>query len=112
MVILAIFAAVGMCDYGYTTTFLTNKTCCKNKGPQINASVFQSTKDKYSLESRTESFDTDSSTIIVDNSANCVIWRDKKDFLPETYTKLNPELESGIAPSVGSSGSPVGVGHL
>ena len=38
---------------------------------------------------RSEVFDADSDTIVVDNSANCIIWRHKRDFVPKTYTKLD-----------------------
>ena len=112
LTILAIGATVGMCIYGYTNYFLFKKSNNKHKNNtnQINASVYQSLQNE-SLESRAESFDADSSTIIVDNAANCIIWRDKRNFVPGTYVKLDSSMESGIATAVGS-GSPVGIGHL
>ena len=46
----------------------------KKKNKQINQHEVYSTSDKYS-EMRSEVFDADSDTIVVDNSANCILWR-------------------------------------
>ena len=37
---------------------------------------------------RCHSFDSDSDVIIVDNAANCIVWKDKKSFVPGTYILL------------------------
>ena len=49
----------------------------KQKNKQIHQHRVYSTADKYS-DMRSEVFDADSDTIVVDNSANCIIWRHKK----------------------------------
>ena len=76
-----------------------------------HSKVFQSRDTNNGAKSRLEVFDGDSDTIIVDNSANCIIWRHKKNFSPDSYTKLKPGTTCGVSSAVGK-GSPVGVGDL
>jgi len=111
MMILAVIATTGMCMYGYKNKFWKSQPQKSSTQHQINASVYQSKKDGSPLESKAISFDADSSTIIVDNSANCIIWNAKENFLKESYIKLGSNIDSGIATAVGS-GSPVGMGTL
>ena len=47
----------------------------------------------------------------MDNSANCIIWNAKENFIPDSYIKFGSSIDSGIATAVGS-GSPVGIGSL
>ena len=56
-------------------------------------------------------FDGDSDTIIVDNSANCIVWRHKRNFDSETYVKLDKKTTCGVSSAVGK-GSPIGDGDL
>jgi len=111
MMILAVIATTGMCMYGYKNKFWKFQQQKSSTQHQIHASVYQSKKDGSSLESKAISFDADSSTIIVDNSANCIIWNAKENFIKESYIKFGSNIDSGIATAVGS-GSPVGMGTL
>ena len=83
----------------------------KAKHFKKTSAVFQSQNNGNGAKLRLEVFDGDSDTIIVDNSANCIIWRHKKNFSPSSYTKLNPGTTCGVSSAVGK-GSPVGVGDL
>ena len=60
---------------------------------------------------KSEVFDGDSDTIIVDNSANCIVWRHKQNFDPDTYVKLDKKTRCGVSSAV-DKGSPIGVGDL
>jgi len=111
MLFFAMLATIGMFLYGYKNRFWKHESSKIAQSMKVNAAVFQSEKDGHSLESKALSFDADSSTIIVDNSANCIIWNAKENFIPETYVKFSSNVESGIATAVGS-GSPIGMGHL
>ena len=73
--------------------------------------VFQSQKVQNGAILRSEVFDGDSDTIIVDNAANCIIWRHKKNFDKENYVRLGTTNAVGVASAVGS-GVPIGVGNL
>ena len=112
LTIMAIVATIGICIYGYKNNFFSKSAanCKKSKNSQINASVYQFMRNE-SLESRAESFDADLSTMIVVNLANCIIWRDKRNFVPGTYVKSGLSMGPRIATAVGC-GSPIGIGHL
>ena len=56
-------------------------------------------------------FYSDSEVIILDNLANCIIWNDKKSFVPETYRLLNLEDTPTFDTVVGPSNA-VGIGDL
>ena len=60
---------------------------------------------------KSELFDTDSETCIMDNSANCIIWRTKSAFIPSTYVKIDPSKFYGITTAIGT-GNPVGIGDI
>ena len=53
-----------------------------------NSLVLQTSKDLTVLESQ-HKFDSDSEEIIVDNLANCIVWKDKKSFVQESYRELD-----------------------
>ena len=72
--------------------------------------VFQ-TISNASAFMKSEIFDGDSDTIIVDNSANCIIWKCKRNFVPSSYRKLNTSTRPNIETASGN-GLPVGVGDL
>ena len=56
-------------------------------------------------------FDTDSSTIVVDNSVNCIIWHVIKGFDASTYVHLGNKTNSGIMSATGHA-VPVSLGTL
>ena len=58
-----------------------------------------------------EVFDTDLDTVIVDNSTNCIIWRHKKNLLPQSYTPLQPSNTPGVNIAAGT-GVPIAYGTL
>ena len=85
--------------------------CGSNKTNKMRPhEAFQSIQ-KNSVKIKSQLFDTDSSTIIVDNSANCIIWNDKSGFDPESYISLANDFKSGITSATGE-GVPVGIGTL
>ena len=56
-------------------------------------------------------FVSDSKLIIIDNLANCIIWNDKKSFVPETYRSLNSEI-TPIFDTAAGPGNAVGIEDL
>ena len=105
------YVAFAMCSIivaikiGYKRILLS-KT--QQKQHQSNTSFSTSTSHS---DMRSEVFDADSDTIVVDNSANCIIWRHKRNFVQSTYTKLDPSLRPNISTASGP-GSPVAIGDL
>ena len=81
-----------------------------NKKANAFTTVFQSLK-KNGAKVQSQMFDTDSTTIIVDNSANCIIWNDIKGFDASTYIPLGNKIQSGITSATGQA-VPVGFGTL
>ena len=49
--------------------------------------------------------------MVIDNSANCIIWRDKEDFEHDSYREFSPEEAQGISTARGK-GFPKGMGTL
>ena len=92
--------------YGYNKIKTASKLQKKYK-----TNVFQSQKQNVGAKLRSEVFDGDSDTIIVDNSANCIIWRHKKNFDPDSYVAIDSNNSYGVSSAVGK-GSPVGIGNL
>ena len=82
----------------------------KKKAKQGKQHNVYSTSNNIS-EMRSEVFDAYSDTIIVDNSANCVIWRHKRNFVPSTYKKLDPSMTPDISTASGP-GYPIAIGNL
>ena len=60
---------------------------------------------------RSEILDADSDTIVVDNLANCVIWKHRYNFVQSMYTKLEQSSTLHIFIAVGL-GSSVDMGDL
>ena len=60
---------------------------------------------------RCHSFDSDLDMIIVDNAANCIVWKDKKLFVPGTY-KLLKENESPVSDTAAGAGNAIAIGDL
>ena len=56
-------------------------------------------------------FDSDADVIIVDNSANCIVWKDKRSYIPGTYKSLNTTSSPSIDTAAGP-GSAVGIGDI
>ena len=46
-------------------------------------------------------FDSDTTTMVIDNSANCIIWKDKVDFDPDTYREFSAEEAQSITTACG-----------
>ena len=49
--------------------------------------------------------------MVIDNSANYIIWRDKEDFEPDSYQEFSPEEVQGISTAC-AEGFPKGIGTL
>ena len=79
----------------------------KNKRNRL---VLQTSKNLTVSES-THKFDSDSDVIIVDNSANCIVWKDKKSFVHESYRKLDKATSPSFDTAAGV-GNAVGIGDL
>ena len=76
----------------------------------VMQNVFQTIR-KNGAKMNSHLFDTDSNTIIVDNSANCILWNQKSDFIKDTYISLQGASTTGITSATGQ-GVPIGVGTL
>ena len=96
--------------FKYTLNIFRSLFKLKPKLPSFKAPrVFQTTKATESKDD-VKLFDTDGDTVIVDNSASCIIWRNRKDFID--YTPINPEdIPVGIE-TVNRNGMPTGIGTL
>ena len=53
-------------------------------------------------------FDSDTDLINVDNSANCIVWKNKKSYIAETYKLVNMESLPSINTAAGQ-GTAVGI---
>ena len=70
--------------------------------------VFQTSKNNTS---NAEIFDADSDTVIVDNSANCIVWKARESFVEGTYRTLTDTSIPMIDTAAGA-GAPVGIGEV
>ena len=77
----------------------------------LKSSVFQTGIKDLGVKLRSEVFDGNSDTIIVNNSTNCVIWRHKKNFNPAIYVEIDPTNSCGVSLTVGKA-APVEIGDL
>ena len=73
-------------------------------------SVYNSVSDE-TIKLKSELFDSDSETAIMDNSANCIIMKRKSSFIPSTYIEIDPNKFYGITTAIGT-GNPVGIGDV
>ena len=107
MFLIAFGSMFATVSYGYK--------CILQKKAAINnvkeKQVFQSQHARNDAKLRSEVFDEDSDTIIVDNSANCIIWRHKKNVVPESYVAIKSDEACGVSSAVGN-GQPKGVSDL
>ena len=46
-------------------------------------------------------FDSNRTIMVIDNSANCIIWKDKADFDPDTYREFSSEEAQSITTACG-----------
>ena len=58
-----------------------------------------------------QSFDSDSDTIIIDNSANCIVWKQIMDFIDSTYQEISQDLGTTVN-TVHGKGMPIGIGTI
>ena len=90
--------------------FVSHEAANKSDPSKIVKQVFNTAELNDSL-FRKEVFDGNSETAIMDNSANCFIWRHYRDFIPGTYVKLDDDPSNNIKTAMGD-GKPVGVGNI
>ena len=90
---------------GYTTYILHST---KTKKAKLHAKCLLSTDDSTD---EPTSFDGDTNSIVVDNSANCIIWKHKSSFIQKSYIKLNAVDLPPISTASGS-GLPAGIGDV
>ena len=57
-------------------------------------------------------FDVDSDTMVIDNSANCIIWKHKKAFKSSTYIKLDARDAVVAVDTAAGEGLPIGIGDV
>ena len=105
--LLTILTSFATLWQGYQAILKTSKT----HDQAIKPNAFQSQNEIYGVNLQSEVFDGDSDTIIVDNSANCIRWRYKHNFIQNSYVEVDPKTTYGVASAVGSR-SPVGIGDL
>ena len=111
MFLIASLTVIIIISTGYARILQKKFSYCGNNKKNIrNHEVFQSIQ-RNGAKIKSQLFDTDSSTIIVDNSANCIIWNNKSGFDPDSYISLANDLKSGITSATGE-GVPVGIGTL
>ena len=91
---------------------LKTKTRQSNRLKEHHAliTVFQSIK-KNASNVKSRMFDTDSNMIIIDISANCILWNDISDSDTNTYIPIENKLNAGITSATGQA-VPVGIGTL
>ena len=90
--------------------FVSHEAANKSDPSKIVKQVFNTAELNDSL-FRKEVFDGNSETAIMDNSANCFIWRHYRDFIPGTYVKLDDDPNNNIKTVMGD-GKHVGVGNI
>ena len=83
---------------------------CKGKSKALDSLLLQTSKDITKWDDL-HSFDSDSGVIIADNSANSIVWKDKCNFIPETYVTLSKSTSLTFDAAAGT-GNAVGVGDL
>ena len=83
------------------------QSCKKNK---TKLYVFQTTKE-YMLNKTPCTFYSDTDVIIVNNSANCIVWTHKRLYIPITCRVLNTKSSPSIDTAAGQ-GSVVGIGDI
>ena len=57
-------------------------------------------------------FDVDSDTMVIDNLANCIIWKNKTAFNPSTYVRLDSKKAVAAVNTATGEGLPVGIGDV
>ena len=111
MMLCAILAALIVIFHGYMKILRNTSSQLSNSNDQhAFTTVFQSLQKKGTM-IKSQVFDTDSNTIIVDNSANCILWNDLRDFDPNTYVPIGNKMNAGITSATGQA-VPVGIGIL
>ena len=105
--LLAVLTLIPTFWQGYQTILKTSKTYDQ----VINTNAFQSQNELYGINLQSEVFDGDFDTIIVDNSANCIIWKHEQNFIQNSYVEIDLKITYGVTSSVGSR-SLVGIGDL
>ena len=109
MLLLAAVSVLYSVNIGIRRIYKAKKKQNKQKS-QSPFKAYRSSQNSSAF-MRSEIFDGDADTIIVDNSANCIIWRNKRHFEPSTYRKLNENNKMNIETASGD-GNPVGIGDL
>jgi len=56
-------------------------------------------------------FDSDADTVMVDNSANCIVWKSRNAFLDATYKTLE-NFQTPMIDTVAGAGNPTGIGQV
>ena len=108
LIIMSIMGVVAMVTVAQGYRKILQMCRIKSKSKKI---VLQTSKDLDSKAGILKTFDSDSDVIIVDNSANCIVWKHKKNFLPESY-KLLDASSSPLIDTAAGQGQAVGIGKL
>ena len=77
----------------------------------IRQKIFHTNDGGKAAFTHSEIFDSDADTIIVDNSANCIIWKYKKNFVKSSYRELGAASHLNIETASGDR-NPVSMGDL
>jgi len=102
IVAISIIISIGI---GYATCVFTSKNKT-NKNLKSTCLLSSDANNDDSL-----SFDGDTKSIVVDNLANCIIWKNKNSFIQKSYIKLNAEDLPSISTASGS-GIPTDIGEV
>ena len=98
----------------YTSWKKTIKNVISKSKPSFHSNciwtVINATED-FAKNITFQLFYSDSDTIIMDNSVNCIVWKNRKDFLDSTYQEI--PLDNGtIVNTVHDKGIPIGSGTI
>jgi len=58
-----------------------------------------------------ELFDSDADTVMIDNAANCIVWKSRNAFLDTTYTSLE-RFQTPMIDTAAGAGNPTGIGQV
>ena len=111
LLIMAIITMIIILISGYVKILKLHKRQHKyRKQPHALTTDLQLLR-KNGANIKSQVFDTDSSTIIVDNLANYILWNNISGFDASTYEALGNKLNAGITFALGQA-VPVGLGTL
>ena len=89
----------------------SNKTTIPKFKPSFDTTRIRTVLQTFEDTSKVacQLFDSDSDTTIADNSANCIVWKHRKDFINASYKEIPQDLGTTVN-TVHGEGMPIGIG--